>query len=173
MGHDKRERPHQLGAGSGGWIAGGFKDYFQKDRKVDAYRTCEVLYGNGGYLFFYPRMRKVHALTECLTVGVAQRYYALQPVDSVKYGRSGQWRTLEEIVARAETLDDIHAWFKRFHVRYENGCHVWANRDEKSLEVTTTDNRVFKLPQKRMVDLYGGRQADGVYRLVCGSFVRC
>jgi hypothetical protein len=131
------------------WMAKGFEAYFGPDEKIDSYRACEILYGNGGYLFFYSGMRKALALTECFTVGVVQRHYALQPVDFVKYGKGTLWKTLDQLVTnkQIDTLDKLHGWFKRFHIRFANGCHVYVNRDSVPLSVLTPDNRTFKLPQ--------------------------
>jgi len=130
------------------WMQKGFTLYFTNEEKVDNYRAAEVLYGNGGYLFFYTGMKKAHALTECFTVGVAQRYYALQQLDYVKYGLGGRWKTLDKLITdpKIDSLDKLHAWFKRFHIRYANGCHVYVNRDDTPLSVITFDNRTFKLP---------------------------
>jgi hypothetical protein len=137
-----------VGPNEEGYTAKGYPPYFEDDEKLDAYRACEVLYGNGAYLFFSEgRMRKVHAMTECLTVGVAQRYYALQPLDYVKYSKGGVWKTLDNIIPDVNSSEELHAWFKRFHIRYANGCHVWVNRDESPLDVRSTNNKAIKLPK--------------------------
>ena len=155
---------HSAGIGSwffyGPWVTNwsemGWSSYFGDDDKLDAYRSCEVLYGNGGYIGFTdyvsstcPGIRKVHALTECFTVGVVQQYYALQPIDYIKYNKNGdtQWKTLDQIIPTSNSLAEMQAWYKRFHIRYTNGCHVWVNRDASSLVVTTMDGRQFTLPQ--------------------------
>ncbi len=131
------------------WMPRGCEAYYGSDEKIDSYRACEILYGNGGYLFFYGSMKKSLALTECFTVGVAQRYYALQPVSYVKYGKGTVWKTFEQLVTnkQIDSLDKLHGWFKRFHIRYANGCHVYVNRDPAPLSILTADNRTFKLPQ--------------------------
>ncbi|NLX05674.1 MAG: hypothetical protein GXY33_11080 [Phycisphaerae bacterium] len=131
------------------WMGRGFESYFNDDEKVDSYRACEVLYGNGGYLFYYAGMRLVHALTECFTVGVAQRHYALQPVDFVKYGKRSVWKTLDQLIEnpKIDSREALLSWFRRFHVRYANGCHVYVNRDDQVLTVAASGNRTFKLPQ--------------------------
>jgi len=130
-----------------GWMDKGFQCYFGNEEKMDSYRACEVLYGNGGYLFFYPTLSKSQALTECLTVGVAQRHYALQQVDYVRYGRSGQWWTLEAILPASKSLQDVQSWFTQFHIRYKNGCHVWVNRSANDMDVQAPGNVMLKLPQ--------------------------
>ena len=132
-------------------IEAGNYSYFMDDEKLDGYRACEVLYGNGGYLFScaYPRygLREIHALTECFTIGVVQRYYALQQLDYMQYGKAGQWKTFDQIITSSSTLADVQSWFKKFHVRYTNGCHVWVNRDTSNLAVTLPDSNVVTLPQ--------------------------
>jgi hypothetical protein len=131
------------------WMGKGMTAYFSSDEKLDSYRACEVLYGNGGYLFFYGGLRLVHALTECYTVGVAQRHYVLQPVDYVKYGKGGLWKTLDRLTAdpQIDSLDKLQAWYGRFHVRYANGCHVYVNREAEPLTVVTSGNATIKLPR--------------------------
>ena len=139
------------GSGVEGWIHRGNMRYANDTEGVDGYRGCEILYGNGAYLCFFARegmgLRLIHALTECFTVGVAQRYYVLQPVDYVQYGKDGRWKTLDRIIPAASSLADVNSWYKRFHIRYANGCHVWVNRDEQALIVKTSDNRQFELPK--------------------------
>lgn len=131
------------------WMGRGCTLYFGDDEKQDSYRACEILYGNGGYLFFYPCMKRVQALTECFTVGVAQRAYALQTVDYVKYGKGGLWKTLPALITNPamDSLDKLHSWFKRFHIRYANGCHVYVNRDTAVMTVETPNRTTIKLPQ--------------------------
>ena len=101
----------------------------------DDYRASEILYGNGGYLFYYPNMRWDYVVTECALVGNLQRYYALQPVRSVGYWREGRWQSLSEIVAagvnplpnpwvKNEGLDCL----RRIRVEYGNGLQVIVNR---------------------------------------------
>ena len=131
-----------------GWTQAGYPPYFESDERLDAYRSCEVLYGNGAYLFFAGgKMRKVHAMTECFTVGIAQRYYALEPIDYVEYSKGGRWRVLDKIIPKVDDLGKLQEWFKQFHIRYANGCHVWVNRDEKNLDVSILERRTICLPK--------------------------
>jgi hypothetical protein len=104
-------------------------------RQVDDYRAAEVLYGNGGYLFYYPGMPWDYMLTECLVVGTLQRHYALQPVRSVRYYRDGAWQSLLDlVVAGVNPLAD--PWvpttglepLRRIRVEYANGLQVVVNR---------------------------------------------
>jgi hypothetical protein len=127
------------------WRARGQQKYFESDVDVDGYRACEALYGNGGYLYVKGLMRKVHALTECMTIGIAQRYYAMQPVDYIKYSNGGRWKAFDKILSESLSLDELHQYYKRFHIRYSNGCHVWVNRANTAFEVKTPDNEVFTL----------------------------
>jgi hypothetical protein len=132
-------------------IEAGNKIYFGDDDAMDSYRACEVLYGNGAYLFHIAGdrygLRKIHALTECFTVGVAQRYYALQQLDYVQYGYNGQWKTFDQIIPSSNSLAEVQAWFKQFHIRYTNGCHVWVNRAAANLAVTLPNSTTLMLPQ--------------------------
>jgi hypothetical protein len=144
---------HSMGLGyrhyyRGNWAENkepGQDKYFGSDEDLDSYRACEVLYGNGGYLFVKKYMRKIHALTECMTVGVAQRYYALQPLDYVKYSNGGRWTTIDRIIPKVDSAEELHEYYKRFHVRYDNGCNVWVNRDDTPFDVRIPGNKIITL----------------------------
>jgi hypothetical protein len=131
------------------WMNRGCQYYYEVPEKQDSYRACEILYGNGGYLFFYSGMHQVQALTECFTVGLAQKHYALQQVDYVKYGQGTVWKTFDTLVSepQIDTREKLQTWFKRFHIRYANGCHVYVNRDIETLMVTDSNNITYSLPQ--------------------------
>jgi hypothetical protein len=124
-----------------------FSYYYDDNEKLDKYRACEVLWGNGAYLDFKARMRKVHALEECMTVGIAQKYYVLQPVEFVKYGNNGQWKTFEKLMKDSNSSDELFKWQKCFHVKYKNGCHVYVNRGQEPLQLRYLKNKNIKLPQ--------------------------
>ena len=109
--------------------------YLTDPEQYDDYRAAEVLYGNGGYLFYYPGMPWNYVLTECLVVGTLQKYYALQPVKSVSYYREAKWQSLPEVVAAGVSplpdpwvstpgLDPL----RRISVEYANGLRVVVNR---------------------------------------------
>lgn len=144
---------HAMGLGYRHYYPGNWKvnkepgsdKYFGSDEELDSYRACEVLYGNGAYLYVKAPMRKVHMLTECLTIGLAQRYYAMQPVDYVKYSTGGRFKDFQKIIPKVSSLDELHSWYKRFHIRYKNGCNVWINRDENSMEIRTPNNEMITL----------------------------
>jgi hypothetical protein len=121
--------------------------YYDDNEKLDKYRACEVLWGNGAYLDFKSRMRKVHALEECMTVGIAQKYYVLQPVDYVKYGNNGRWKTFENIMKDSNSSEDLFKWQKNFHIKFKNGCHIYVNRGEEPLQLRYLKNKNIKLPQ--------------------------
>jgi hypothetical protein len=131
------------------WHPRGAELYFNHDDKLDAYRSCEILYGNGGYLYFYSCMRLVHALTECYTVGLAQRHYALQPIDYVKYGKGTVWKTLDALITAPEISSSakLYEWYRRFHIRYQNGCHVYVNRSDTPMDVILPSKATCKLPK--------------------------
>ena len=129
----------------------GNQAYFNDDQKLDSYRACEILYGNGAYLFSFPTeistLRKVHALTECFTVGVLQKYYLLQTLDYVLYGKAGMWKTLPQVIEASTSVEEMRSWYKQFHIRYTNGCNVWVNRDAEEMEVSLPDGTTIVLPQ--------------------------
>ena len=116
-------------------FSGGKCTYLTDPAQYDDYRAAEVLYGNGGYLFYYPGMPWDYVLTECLVVGTLQKHYALQPVRSVSYWREGGWQSLLQIVAAGvNPLPDPWANtpglepLRRIRVEYENGLTVVVNR---------------------------------------------
>ena len=109
--------------------------YLSDPQQYDDYRAAEVLYGNGGYLFYYPGMPWHYVLTECLVVGTLQRHYALQPVRAVRYHRNGTWQSLLDlVVAGVNPLPD--PWVKtpgleplrRIQIEYANGLQLVVNR---------------------------------------------
>ena len=133
------------------WIEDGSMAYFNSDESLDSYRASEILYGNGAYLYSAAKnrysLRKVHALTECFTVGILQKYYLLQAVDYVMYGNGGNWKYLEEIVASSNSREDMLSWYKQFHIRYANGLHVFVNRGTANIDVTLPDATFVTLPE--------------------------
>jgi len=133
---------------------------------IDAYRAMTVLYGNGAYFYSdlsFPPAARCHeeqAFTEAMTVGVLQRYYALQEVKRVSYRWKGAWRSLNELMDDPEIQfgfhrDDCPA-FKTIRVEYANGLSVTVNRDEKPVTVVVDGTKII-LPK----DGYVGSMADG------------
>jgi hypothetical protein len=115
--------------------------YLTDAAQYDDYRAAEVLYGNGGYLFYYPGMPWDYVLTECLLVGTLQRHYALQAVRDVHYWAGGRWQTLQELVAAG--LDPWPVpWapqpeaFRRIRVTYADGLQVLVNRSADECTVS-------------------------------------
>ncbi len=115
----------------------------------DDYRAAEVLYGNGGYLFYYPGMRWDYVATECVLIGTLQRWWALQPVRAVRYWHEGGWRSLPEIVAAGvNPLPDPWApganppCLRRIRVEYANGLQVVVNRLPEEFTVAAGSQNV-------------------------------
>jgi hypothetical protein len=123
----------------------GSNKYFNSDEELDSYRTCEVLYGNGAYLFAQAPIRRTHLLTECMTVGLAQRYYTLQDLDFIKYSKGEGWKEFADVIDVAGSLQDLQSWYRKVHIRYKNGCHIWINRDDVAMEVRTPDGKSITL----------------------------
>ena len=118
----------------------------------DDYRAAEVLFGNGGYLFYYPGM---YVVTECLLVGTLQRYYALQPIREVYYWKDGGWQTLPQLVAAG--IDPLPVpWapqpdcLKRIQIHYANGLRVVVNRLAEEFSVRV-EGQVIVLPRSGWV----------------------
>lgn len=116
---------------------------------MDDYRCCEVMLGNGAYVFW--RAPWSWTLTECLVVGRLQRYYALASVESIEYLRAGQWQTLESMV-RSGFAPQTRPWnqkqpeFGRVRIQYDSGLIVVVNRLAEALQVKTPRGTV-TLPQ--------------------------
>jgi hypothetical protein len=121
---------------------------YRKDRaQADDYRAAEVLFGNGGYLFFYPGMPWEYVLTECFLVGQLQKYYALQPVQSVLYWKDGRWQTLPQVVAAG--IDPMPTpWapqqdcLKRIQIQYANGLRMVVNRLSEEFPVSLEEQTI-------------------------------
>ncbi len=128
----------------------GQADHFSRPELMDDYRCCEVLCGNGAYIF-WPGPTWSCILSELFTVGLAQRYWLLQPVRSVEYWHAGRWLTLEQLI-RAGFVPEIRPWrqkqetFARARIRYANGLWVYINRLADSLKVHTPAGTII-LPQ--------------------------
>ena len=116
---------------------------------MDHYRCCEVLLGNGAYVFW--RAPWPWTLTECLVVGRLQRHYALASVESIEYLRAGQWQTLESMV-RSGFAPQTRPWNQkqpelgRVRIRYDSGLTVVVNRLAEARQVKTPSGTA-TLPQ--------------------------
>ncbi len=81
-------------------------DLWSDPSLMDDYRCCEVLLGNGGYIFWpcpWP-----YAITEAIVVGRLQKHYGLAPVASVEYETHGAWKSLEDWCAAASAWSRGH-----------------------------------------------------------------
>jgi hypothetical protein len=126
---------------------GGTTTYLSDPAQSDDYRAAEVLYGNGGYLFYYPGMPWDYVLTECLLVGTLQRHYALQAVREVRYWADGRWQTLPELVTAG--IDPLPLpWapqpeaLRRIEVTYADGLKVLVNRRDDDCLLTAAGQQL-------------------------------
>ncbi len=126
--------------------------YLKDAEQYDDYRAAEVLYGNGGYLFYYPGMPWDFVLTECLVIGALQTHYALQPVSRVEYWLNGRWQPLTAVLEAG--IDPSPNPFdpkqpdslKRIRVVYANGLEVVVNRLSEVFEIKA-GTQVLRLPK--------------------------
>ncbi len=106
----------------------------------DDYRACEILYGNGGYLYLTPDSTWRQMLSEVALVGVLQRWYALTPVETIEYRtpKTGTWRTLEDLIRAGVNATPVR-WVPQprellcARIRYANGLTVVVNRADSAL----------------------------------------
>jgi hypothetical protein len=136
-------------------FSSGTANYLSDPAQYDDYRAAEVLYGNGGYLFYYPGMPWDYVVTESFLVGTLQRRYLLQPVQDVLYWKDGRWQTLQEIVKSG--INPLTAdWnpqtdcLKLIQVRYKNGLHIVVNRMTEEFPVKV-GTRMVILPRSGWV----------------------
>ncbi len=109
--------------------------YRQPGLPADDYRACEVLYGNGAYLYLLGDFPWQRILTELIVVGRLQQRYALVPVESIAYYQpdSGQWLSLEDLAKAGVNVTPVR-WVPQTtalriaRVRYANGLEVTVNR---------------------------------------------
>lgn len=141
--------------------SGGQARYLTDPAQYDDYRAATVLYGNGGYLFYYPGMPWDYVLTECLVVGTLQRHYAGVAVKAVRYWHEGRWVGLLDLVAAG--IDPVPSpWgpqpdsLRRIRVEYANGLTVVVNRLPDSCTVDAVGGPL-TLPQAG----WAAWQADG------------
>jgi hypothetical protein len=125
----------------------GEHSYRSNPAECDDYRAAEVLFGNGGYLFYEPGMSWEYVLTECLLVGTLQKHYALQPVRDVFYWKDGGWQTLSQLVAAG--IDPMSVpWapqpdcLKRILTHYASGLRVVVNRLAEEFPVSVEGQTV-------------------------------
>ena len=99
----------------------------------DDYRTAQMLYGNGAYLFWGYKMPAEFALTETALVGTLQPYYFFTPVEEIVHlCPDGRWRSFAELIQEDFPRD------RRYVVRetYNGGYTHIVNRtaDECTIE---------------------------------------
>ena len=114
-------------------FSSGSSEYYHNVRWRDDYRATEILYGNGGYLFYYPDMPWDYLMTEVCLIGDLQRYYIEAPARIVLYWANGSWRTFKQM-AENGFMPNTEPWnpqskpFGRIMVRYANGFTIVVNR---------------------------------------------
>ncbi len=132
-------------------FSSGTANYMSDPKQYDDYRAAEVLYGNGGYLFYYPNTPWDYVITECLLIGTLQTHYLLQPVKDVRYWSDGHWVTLQDIL-KAGVNPLTADWnpqpdcLKRIWVQYQNGLNIIVNRLPDDFSVKAGGDTVI-LPQ--------------------------
>ncbi|NOY82717.1 MAG: hypothetical protein GXP31_17100 [Kiritimatiellaeota bacterium] len=108
----------------------------------DDYRACEVLFGNGAYLYLTPVSRWRQMLSEVVQIGALQRRYALTTVTQIAYRnpKTGSWGTLEELIRAGVNVTPVR-WIPQpeellcARVRYSNGLEVVVNRAKSAIEI--------------------------------------
>ncbi len=137
-------------------FSSGKTTYLTDPAQYDDYRAAEVLFGNGGYLFYYPGMPWDYVMTECLLVGTLQKHYALQPVRSVEYWLDGRWQTLGTVL-KAGIDPTPNPWgpsqpecLKRIRVGYANGLTLVVNRLAEECDVKA-GSQTIRLPKSGWV----------------------
>jgi len=134
---------------------------------MDDYRCCEVMLGNGAYIFWPAPWD--YALTEAILVGRLQSRFALVPVVSVEYQADGGWKSLEELV-KTGFAPEIRPWNQkqevlgRVRVVYANGLTVVVNRLPAELPVSLPAGPIV-LPQYgwAVLEPRGALQAYSAY----------
>ncbi|XHR31098.1 MAG: hypothetical protein ACFUZC_11180 [Chthoniobacteraceae bacterium] len=121
---------------------------------ADDYRAVTLLYGNGGYVYFYPWIKRGAILSEFMTLGLLQRYYAGEPVMKVEYRDGDQWTSLEELLKQGHNPAMYYGFIR---VEYRNGFRVFVNRGEITQEVTLPQFGKVTLPKYS----YAAFSADG------------
>ncbi|MBQ7112069.1 MAG: hypothetical protein IJO06_12770 [Thermoguttaceae bacterium] len=135
------------------------RDYATEEALRDDYRAVEILFGNGGYVFYEPTGLKRtpwnYFATEIALVGTLQRRYVGEEVAAVEYWDAGTWRTLTELLERG-VEPTVASWnpqpaaLRCVKVVYKNGLRVLVNRLDEAFDATTL------APELAEVD-FGGR----------------
>ncbi|MBR4105280.1 MAG: hypothetical protein IKK39_14625, partial [Thermoguttaceae bacterium] len=135
------------------------RDYATEEALRDDYRAVEILFGNGGYVFYEPTGLKRtpwnYFATEIALVGTLQRRYVGEEIAAVEYWDAGTWRTLAELLERG-VEPTVASWnpqptaLRCVKVVYKNGLRVLVNRLDEAFDATTL------APELADVD-FGGR----------------
>jgi hypothetical protein len=161
------------------WLGGGHGRYwglppYDSHEGMDSYRAMTVLFGNGAYYYSCPdflpaaKSHDEQPFTEAMTVGVLQRYYALQPVKNICYFWKNKWQTINDLMQDDQISfhpgkDNCPA-FKTIRVEYAGGLTVTVNRDEKPIKVTPAPGLELTLPK----DGWVGSKPDGTLLVYSG-----
>ncbi|WP_155834341.1 hypothetical protein [Halotalea alkalilenta] len=111
----------------------------------DDYRSTTILYGNAGYIYFYPWLKKIKVLSEYMTTGVIQAYYLGQGVDSILHYTGNEWLPLDQVWLRNE-YESMEAQ-NYTHIRYRNGFNIVVNRGISEKVVSIPSFGDVRLPQ--------------------------
>lgn len=139
----------------------GKHDFLSNIEYRDDYRASEILYGNGAYFFYlgYNDSKDIpwdYVLTEALLVGMLQKYYLGEKIDSVSYWFENRWQSLTELLEKG--IDPtVPVWLpqsealKRIKVIYQNGLHLIVNRLDEEFPVEYSSTNQVILPKSGWV----------------------
>ncbi|MBT3380941.1 MAG: hypothetical protein HN742_16125 [Lentisphaerae bacterium] len=127
--------------------------YREAGTPADDYRACEVLYGNGAYLYLTSGTRWQHILSEIVIMGRLQQQYALVPVHAIEYYQrdTEKWVDLEALAKSGVNVTPVR-WIPQTtttqiaRVRYVNGLEVVVNRSPEPFNAACGNLRT-TLPQ--------------------------
>jgi len=128
---------------------------------MDDYRCAAIAFGNGAYVCWPAPVDWL--LTELLVVGRAQRWYALQAVDTIEYDHDGRFESLEAMI-QAGAIVEARPWkqhqglFDRIAVRFVNGVRIMANRSSSDWPVELPSGELVLPPTGWAVCTGDGRQ---------------
>ncbi len=118
-----------------------------KQEEADDYRTAQLFYANGAYLFWYPGMPKEFAFTEVCLVGTLQPYYMFQKIKEISYlFDDNKWRSFAELIQQDYPRD------RRYVVKqiFTNGYTQIVNRTADEVTVPTPRGKMV-LPKNSFV----------------------
>ncbi|MHB1462966.1 MAG: LamG domain-containing protein [Armatimonadota bacterium] len=118
-----------------------------KQEEADDYRTAQLFYANGAYLFWYPGMPKEFAFTEVGLVGTLQPYYMFQKIQEISYlCADRKWRSFAELIQQDFPRD------RRYVVKeiFANGYSQIVNRTADEVTISTPRGEMI-LPKNSFV----------------------